>query len=265
MSLKLSFFEKELEQRLEDLLKTDCLIAIKAEFEAEGTRIDELAILSELCCRKHVPLTLKIGGPSAQRDFYEAFQLGANNILVPMVESRYALGRSVDIYKSFLKTFENLGSSPNLSFNIESALSILNIDSILQKIFEEKLPISELVIGRTDLAKSLSISDVNSQDILNISKSILDKKKYLRINIGGNLSLKSYEFINHLKSLGLHSFESRKCTFKCKKDLTKEEFNEIIFKGLEFELAWLTYKKNLYSERSEEENMRIFKIKERLK
>ena len=264
MNKNLAFLENQLENKLEDLISSEYLLAIKAEFEAEGTRIDELALLSELCCKKNVALTLKIGGPYAQRDFYEAFQLGASNILVPMIESKYTLQKSFEIYSNFLSIFKNLGSSPDFSFNIESKLGINNIDSIISCVSENNLPIKEIVIGRSDLARSLGNIDVNSNFIFEISKSILIKKKNLEINVGGNLSSKSFEFINQLTSYGLKSFESRKCTFKCSKDLIEEKFNQIIRKGLEFELAWLNYKKKMYSERSEEENNRIIKIKERL-
>ena len=256
--------ENELEGKIKDLKATKLLLAIKAEFEAEGTRIDELAILSELCCKNNIPLTLKIGGPSAQRDFYEAFQLGANNILIPMMESKYALSKSFSIYEKMINIFTNLKKSPNLSFNIESKLSVKNIDSILEYIYEKNLPISEIVIGRTDLSKSLEISDVNSEKIFKISKSIIDKRRSLNINLGGNLSKKSFTFIKKLTQHGLHSFESRKCTFQSAENLSQDEFDNLINIGLEFELAWLEYKKKLYSERSEEENNRITSIKGRL-
>ena len=92
------------EKKMVDLLRYGKefggVVATKAEFEAEGTRIDELAILSELCCKNSIPLTLKIGGPSAQRDIYEAFQLGATNILVPMVESKYSLLNCFEMLQS---------------------------------------------------------------------------------------------------------------------------------------------------------------------
>ena len=157
-----------------------------------------------------------------------------------------------------------MNKSPNLSFNIESKLSVKNIDSIIEHIYEKNLPISEIVIGRTDLSKSLEISDVNSEKIFKISKSIIDKRRSLNINLGGNLSIKSFVFIKKLTQHGLHSFESRKCTFKSARNLSKEEFDNLINIGLEFELAWLEYKKKLYSERSEEENNRITSIKGRL-
>ena len=41
-------FDK-LEMQMKRLSSISSFLAVKAEFEAEGTRIDELAILSELC------------------------------------------------------------------------------------------------------------------------------------------------------------------------------------------------------------------------
>ena len=60
-------------EKLTQLKCSNKLLAIKAEFEAEGTRIDELSVLSFLCLSKKIPLTLKIGGPCAKRDIYEPF------------------------------------------------------------------------------------------------------------------------------------------------------------------------------------------------
>ena len=82
---------RNLESNILALKDTGRLLAIKAEFEAEGTRIDELGILSNACFKSNVPLTLKTGGPAAIRDIFEAYQLGAKNILIPMVESEYSL------------------------------------------------------------------------------------------------------------------------------------------------------------------------------
>ena len=263
-----SIFDKlelNLEKSFEKLLNTNSIIAIKAEFEAEGTRIEELIILSELCCNKNIDLTLKVGGPSAQRDFYEAFQLGAKNILIPMVESEYSLLSSFETYSKFLSIFKDLNTAPNLFINIESNLSFKNLDKIIDTILKEKLPLSTIVIGRSDLSESLKIKDVNSKKVLNISEQILEYKNLFNITLGGNLTSESFNFINYLNLKGLHSFESRKCTFKSKIPMSYEEFNKTISLGLEFELAWLKYKKAFYTNRSNLDNNRIKIIEARLK
>ena len=165
------------EMQMKRLSSLSSFLAVKAEFEAEGTRIDELAILSELCCKNSVPLTLKIGGPSAQRDIYEAFQLGASNILVPMIESKYSLLNCFEMFEKFLPLFKDLTNTPKLFINIESQLALKNIDSILKLIEDENLPVETIVIGRSDLSQSLMISDVDNEKMLKICIEILSKKR----------------------------------------------------------------------------------------
>ena len=186
-------FEK-FEMQMQRLSSLSSFLAVKAEFEAEGTRIDELAILSELCCKNSIPLTLKIGGPSAQRDIYEAFQLGASNILVPMVESKYSLLNCSEIFEKFLPLFKGLTTTPKLFINIESQLALKNIDSILKLIEEENLPVESMVIGRSDLSKSLNICDVDNEKMLKICIELINKKTNLNVTLGGNLMNKSFEF-----------------------------------------------------------------------
>ena len=255
-----------LEAKILSLLQTGKLMAIKAEFEAEGTRIEELGLLSNICFKNNVPLTLKTGGPAAIRDIFEAFQLGSKNILIPMVESTYSLEYFISSYNKFLKDFHDLNIINKLSINIESKLGYKNIDNILNLIEEKSLPISHIVIGRTDLSSSLNINDVNSEEILDISKEIIIKASHrnIRCTIGGKLSYDSFEFIKCLKKYNLEAFESRKATFKLNSSLTKKEFDNLIYLGLEFELAWLNLKREMYNFRSQEENTRIETIKKRL-
>ena len=76
---------------------------------------------------------------------------------------------------------------------------------------------------------------------------------------------KSFSFISYLSKIGLYAFESRKCTFKTNESLKKNNFNSLINSALEFELSWLNCKKNLYGDRSKEEDLRILTIESRLK
>ena len=132
---------------------------------------------------------------------------------------------------------------------------------------KKSLPINHIVIGRTDLSSSLQINDVNSKEIFNITKDILNKTylKNIKCTLGGNLSAESFEFIYKLRNLKVNAFETRKTAFKLSKSITKNEFNNLIKLSLEFELSWLNLKRSMYSLRSNEENARVNKIKNRLK
>lgn len=83
--------ELEMVGTLRELKEKYAVVGVKAEFEAEGTRTEELMRLKEISLAAELTLTLKIGGCEGLRDMYNARAVGVNHLLAPMIESPYAL------------------------------------------------------------------------------------------------------------------------------------------------------------------------------
>ena len=129
-----------------------------------------------------------------------------------MIESDYSLEYFINSYHKFSNDFKGLNEVTNLAINIESKLGYENIGKILEVIRKKSLPISHIVIGRTDLSSSLEIKDVNSQKIFEMTQEIINKSNLtdIKCTIGGNLTSESFEFINKINNHNLHAFETRK-------------------------------------------------------
>ena len=77
--------ERKMVDILRDLKEHHDVVGVKAEFEAEGTRMDEALRLKEVLMKADLGLTLKIGGCEALRDMYEARVVGVSRIVAPMI------------------------------------------------------------------------------------------------------------------------------------------------------------------------------------
>ena len=83
--------EKQMVETLKDLKQNHHVLSIKAEFEAEGTRLEEAMRLKEVVTKAGLDMTIKIGGCEAIKDMYDAKVIGINAIVAPMIESPYAM------------------------------------------------------------------------------------------------------------------------------------------------------------------------------
>jgi hypothetical protein len=247
--------ERKMVHQLEDLRENHHVVGVKAEFEAEGTRIEEAMRLKDVVSSAGLSLTMKIGGGEALRDMYEARVIGVERIVGPMIESPYALHKFLGATKLAFPVGER--DDVQFAVNIETITAVENLDAML------KLPeIGELggvVLGRVDMTGSLGLSrdDVNSQKILDITRRVFEasKAKGLECAVGGGVAKEALPFMRELGNL-LDRYETRKVIFGCPAALD-DNAEAGILKAVGFELMWLKNKRDFYCSIYEEDRTRI--------
>lgn len=253
--------EKNMINSLIDLKENYHAVSVKAEFEAEGTRMEEAMRLKEIATRAGLDLTIKIGGCEAIKDMYDAKVIGANAIVAPMVESEYALKKFVLATKSVFSEDER--KDIKFFVNIETITGFNNLDKMIKS--EYFNDIEGIVFGRVDMAGSLGLTrdNVDSEKMLELAKSAANKiSKYGKnFVVGGEVSAKSIPFFSCLLENSLTKFETRKVIFDAKNALEDKNTVDGILKAIGFELQWLKNKKEFYKNIFLEDEFR-FKILE---
>jgi 4-hydroxy-2-oxoheptanedioate aldolase len=246
---------------LKDLKENHHVVGIKAEFEAEGTRIEEALRLKEVVTKAGLELTIKIGGCEAIKDMYDARAIGVANLVAPMVESAYALKKYLLSVKNSFPEDEQ--KSICFLINIETIDGYKNFDHMLELSEIEKL--GGIVLGRVDMTGSLGLSreDVNSDKIFNLAKSLFTKakKKGFKCVVGGGVSKETLPFIKNLGGL-IDRYETRKIIFKCPEALDGKA-EQGILKAVGFELMWLKNKRDFYGMIYNEDKHRIDMLQSR--
>ena len=238
------------------------LESIKAEFEAEGTRSDELLRLLAVTREINAALTLKIGGCEAVKDLFEARQFGASYIVAPMIESEYAL-------KKFCETIEKVypeeeAKEISFLFNLETIQAFNNFESILN-VAKENTTIGGIVFGRTDFSGSLGIKgDVKNNkitdSIISVAKKLINTD--LDLVVGGSISISSVPELKQIAKHKLTRFETRKIVFK-RSSLDDLNLADSLLDAVHFEILWLINKSNYYRSLHKEDVHRINQLESR--
>ena len=236
---------------------------IKAEFEAEGSRIEELMRLKDVTSRVDLPIILKIGGVEAVTDIYNAITIGVKGVIAPMAETAFAVSKFLNAIETFVA--DDNRDDINFAINIETITAFNNFEEMLNLKNIELL--HGVTIGRVDFVGSMGgdRAMVDSEKILDYCTTIFSKarEKGLKTGLGGAISTGSIEFIKQLYSEGLvDKFETRKVVFSAEAILKAPE--KAILKAVEFELLWLKSKRRYYQRIKSEDEHRIVMLEKRL-
>jgi 2-keto-3-deoxy-L-rhamnonate aldolase RhmA len=244
-------------------LKNECgVIEIKAEYENEGSRPDELMRLKDVAGSVGLPVILKIGGVEAVSDIYSAITLGAKSVIAPMAETKFAVSKFTGAINQFVPADTRMDI--DFYINVETITAYNNIDEILSLCDISVL--EGVTIGRVDFTGSMGKDRgfVNSPEMLEYCETIFSKcrEKDLKCALGGAISTDSEGFIRHLIERNLlDKYETRKVVYeKSAVDTMKQGLSL----GLEFELLWLESKEKHYHRIKIEDQKRILMLQNRL-
>lgn len=257
--------EKKMVDALLDLKENHHVVGIKAEFEAEGTRLEEALRLKEVVTRAGLDLTIKIGGCEAVKDMYDARTIGVSAIVAPMIETAYAMQKYVQATNFVFPDEER--DCTRFLINIETKTGFDNLKEIIESPYFKH--IDGVVLGRVDMTGSMKLTreDINSEEIFNIA-NIMAKELYA-INkdmvIGGGVSAASLPFFKRLPENSLTRFETRKVIFDAQQALKDAKAGHGILKAVAFELMWIKNKYNFYNAISQEDKNRIEILESRYK
>ena len=237
------------------------VVAIKAEFEAEGTRPDEFHRLLEITQRADLKVALKIGGCEAISDLYASKLYGVDYIIAPMVETPYALSKFIEAKN---KT-HNPDDQTEFLFNLETQATLENLDAMIAV---AKGNVDGVVFGRVDftLSRGLPRHAVNdrviSDAVLHVAQAC--RNANLELVVGGSVSSDAMEALREFRAVRLDRFETRKVIFDGEA-ANSDKLRVGIETAVEFELLWLKNKRDYYQTIANEDVQRIEMMEARMR
>jgi len=256
-------YEKRMLAILEQGKAEAGIVAVKAEFEAEGTRVDELLRLLEIARRAGVKVGLKIGGCEAIRDLIECRQYGVDYVIAPMVETPYALKKYIDAKNKVFPLEEQADIS--FLFNVETRQTFDHLAEMGQISKDGGVG---MVFGRVDFAGSMGKTRdfVNTDEMIGYVEKVAEvcRAQNLELVTGGGVSPDSIEPLRRVRKTRLDRFETRKVIFDAAV-LDGEQTRAGMELAIEFELLWLKNKRDFYKTIAAEDEARIGMMESRQK
>lgn len=237
------------------------VVAVKAEFEAEGTRPDEFLRLLELAQRADLKVALKIGGCEAVSDLLSTLIYGIDYVIAPMVETPYALSKFIDAKG---KTHDAAQTRTQFLFNLETQTTLDNLDQMT--------PLAKaggvgVVFGRVDftLSRGMPRTAVNdpsiTEAVLKVAHACAEAD--LDLVVGGSVSLDAIDALRQFHAVRLDRFETRKIIFEGSA-ASRDSIVAGIENAVHFELLWLKNKRDYYDRIAKEDAARIAMMEKRV-
>ena len=252
--------EEKMVNLLKELKKDYGVVAVKSEFETEGSRKNELTKLRDIISKSGLKMYIKIGGCEAVRDLDDCKILSADGIMAPMIETPFAASKFKNAFNTVFPSV-NEGMIDRI-INLETITAYNNINEIFS---QNQDFLDTVVIGRSDFSASCNIpkSEVNGEKMFEYCKNILElSKDYGFISaFGGSISVDSKDFFYKLKDV-TDRLETRKIVFNAKK--IDENYDEAIEKAIEFEYLYLKNKVDYYQSVVDEDKARFVDLQNRI-
>lgn len=241
------------------------VVATKAEFEAEGTRTDELLRLLEIANKADVGLALKVGGCEAIRDMLEAKQFGVRYIIAPMVETPYALSKYIAAKDKVYSSEEQ--EDVFFLFNLETITAFENLEAMLA-LASSKPGCDGVVFGRVDFSGSIGTGreGIESERVTASVEAAARacQASGLQFVVGGAVSIDALTNLQRFRAIHLNRFETRKVVFNGSA-LDSPNLSQALRQAVHFELLWLLNKREYYGLMHREDQTRIEMLESRWK